>query len=703
MDQKLIETKARELNTFLINSGYTEIKIHEYTDVNSVVLYWKIRLTNPTTGKKEIRPMSYQEDHWALKEPNLTGKKPLYGLDRLKDSTAVFFVEGESCADALGNLGLIATTSGGSSSFSSTDFEPLRNKTVYLWADNDQPGIDFMNTVSNHLSEIGCQVFMLNIKELNLPNKGDVVDWLKLNPEPTGQTILTMPYWQELSNVGATCSEESIWEPPMSILEDYDNEPYPKDCLPPLIKAAVDEVHAFVQSPYAMLASSAISAISLASQAYFDVQRAEKLEGPCSCYFLTIAESGERKSTGEGFFTQSIKEFERDKAEEAKPFIKEYKAKLGAWEAKCAGTKDKIRQETKAGKDTGNYERKLSELMSEKPEQAKVPRLIYVDATPEALAFSLFSNWPSGGLVSAEGGQVFGSHGMGTGSVMRNLAMLNQLWDGNTLHVDRRTSESFSLVGGRLTISIQIQEAALLEFLTATGNLARGTGFLARFLLVWPTSTQGNRFFKEAPKNWPNLNSFNQRLTEILYMPCNIDQYGSLKPTRINFSLEAKDLWKAHHDSIEQMLRVGGELSDIKDVASKSADNAARLAALFEVFTNPSSLVISKKSLESAQAIAAWHLSQSVRFFGQFSLPDETHKMVQLDEWLIKYCAQNQISIINKSILMQRGPNFLRKKNLLDKTLKDLIAKNRVRLISRGKTQLVEVNPALLEASHVVA
>ena len=52
---------------------------------------------------------------------------------------------------------------------------------------------------------------------------------------------------------------------------------------------------------------------------------------------------------------------------------------------------------------------------------------------------------------------------------------------------------------------------------------------------------------------------------------------------------------------------------------------------------------------------------------------------------------------------MQRGPNSLRKKDLLDRTLKVLVAKNRVRLISRGKTQLVEVNPALLEASHVVA
>ncbi|WP_143032874.1 DUF3987 domain-containing protein, partial [Nitrosomonas eutropha] len=56
--------------------------------------------------------------------------------------------------------------------------------------------------------------------------------------------------------------------------------------------------------------------------------------------------------------------------------------------------------------------------------------LIYADATPEALANGLAKRWPSSGVVSAEAGIVFGSHGMGKDSVMRNLAMLNQLWDG---------------------------------------------------------------------------------------------------------------------------------------------------------------------------------------------------------------------------------------------------------------------------------
>jgi putative DNA primase/helicase len=88
------------------------------------------------------------------------------------------------------------------------------------------------------------------------------------------------------------------------------------------------------------------------------------------------------------------------------------------------------------------YAQRVKVREREKTEPPRVPRLLYSDVTPEALAWSLARGCPSGGVVSAEAETVFGSHGMGTDSVMRNLSMLNQLWDGSSLAVDRRTSES---------------------------------------------------------------------------------------------------------------------------------------------------------------------------------------------------------------------------------------------------------------------
>lgn len=82
-------------------------------------------------------------------------------------------------------------------------------------------------------------------------------------------------------------------------------------CLPEPIRAAVEEVAGFVKAPLPMVASSALAALSLAIQAHVDVSRAARLQGPAGLFLLTIADSGERKSTCDGFFTKPIRETSR--------------------------------------------------------------------------------------------------------------------------------------------------------------------------------------------------------------------------------------------------------------------------------------------------------------------------------------------------------------------------------------------------------
>lgn len=65
--------------------------------------------------------------------------------------------------------------------------------------------------------------------------------------------------------------------------------------------------------------------------------------------------------------------------------IKDHKAAMEAWEAKRGGIKEKNRQLSKAGKPAREQEDALRDLEHDKPEPPRVPRLIYGDATPEAL------------------------------------------------------------------------------------------------------------------------------------------------------------------------------------------------------------------------------------------------------------------------------------------------------------------------------
>ena len=234
---------------------------------------------------------------------------------------------------------------------------------------------------------------------------------------------------------------------------------------------------------------------------------------------------------------------------------------------------------------------------------------------------------------------------MGKDSIMRNLALLNVLWDGGTLSIGRRTSESFTVRGARLTVALQVQDATLRSFFDRSGGLARGTGFLARFLVAWPESTQGYRPFTDPPSSWPALAAFNARIAAILDQPAPIDDAGALTPTMLLFTADAKAAWVAFHDAIEGELRTGGELYDVRDVASKSADNAARLAALFQVFEGGGG-AINAESFESASRIAAWHLNEARRFFGELALPAELANAARLDTWLIEHCRRERTHIV---------------------------------------------------------
>lgn len=495
-------------------------------------------------------------------------------------------------------------------------------------------------------------------------------------------------------NAPAGDSEGNGWPDPHQLAAKMEPEPYPLDALPDTIRAAVEEVAGFVKAPAALVASSALAALSLACQAHIDAKRAEKLHGPVGLYLLTIADSGERKSTCDGFFTSAIRQYQEEQAEAMKPAIKEYQAAIAAWEAERDGILSAIKGAGKAGKATNTLKADLAELQRDKPEPPRVPRLILGDETPENLAWGLAKQWPSAGVLSSEAGVVFGSHGMGKDSAMRNLALLNVLWDGGAHSIGRRTSESFTVRGARLTMGLMVQEITLREYFSKSGGLARGTGFLARFLVAWPESTQGQRPFSEPPANWPHLAAFHRRIAAILNQPAPIDEDGALTPAMLSLAPDAKAAWVEYHDAIESELASGGELYDVRDVASKSADNAARLAALFQQFEHGMGGAIGLDSFERASRITAWHLSEARRFFGELALPAELADAARLDSWLIEHCRQERTHMIGKNHVRQHGP--LRDGARLDTAIRELAELDRLRLEKDGKRLTIHLNPALV-------
>lgn len=486
------------------------------------------------------------------------------------------------------------------------------------------------------------------------------------------------------------------WPEPEPLVKQVQESPYPLDALPVLMREAVQEVQGFTQAPLSMVAACALSAVSLAAQAHGDVERAPGLGGPCSLFSLVVADSGERKSSVDRYFTAPIRGYERKQEEEAKPLVKQYQADLDAWTAERTGLLDKIRHLAKEGKPTKELRDSLAGHEMQKPEAPRVPRLLYNDATPEKLTHSLAMVWPVAGVLSSEAGSVLGGHGMGKDSLLRYLSVFNQCWDGTDQTFDRKTSESFRVSGARLTVSLQIQQATLRDFFTKSGMLARGTGFLARFLFAWPGSTMGTRLWVDPPETWPRVGAYDLRLLNILHQEPTLTETYALDPPKLRLSVAAKRVWVGYYNHTEAMLAPAGDLYDIRDVAAKTADNAARIAALFHLFSGTPGQVIGEEHMAGAVRVAAWHLQEARRFLGELALPDDTAQAIALDAWLVGHCRRVKKDSVPKTHVMQHGPNSLRTAAKLDTVLAVLVESSRVRLAKDGTRNMVQVNPALL-------
>ena len=140
-----------------------------------------------TPNSKTFRQVSRNGTGWVFKAPPKPW--PLYNRVRLRDADAVVVVEGEKCVHALHDVGIVATTSPcGAGKAEYADWRPLAGKTVTLWPDKDQPGIHHMRQVAQRLRDLDPRprVLWLDPEALDLPEHGDVVDYLVKNSDLNG-------------------------------------------------------------------------------------------------------------------------------------------------------------------------------------------------------------------------------------------------------------------------------------------------------------------------------------------------------------------------------------------------------------------------------------------------------------------------------------------------------------------------------------
>ena len=463
----------------------------------------------------------------------------------------------------------------------------------------------------------------------------------------------------------------------------FNGSPFPVDAFPQIIRNAIYEVEQHTQAPQALIAASALGVISLACQNRIDVCRLNNLRGPVSLFLLTLAESGERKSTVDKLLMEPLYQLEENLFEKYTHDLTVWRNDEAIFNIEKKSLMSKLKSEIRRNKDHLATNEKLKVLLASHPKSPVRFKQIFNDATPAAIKDYLCGYWRSVGIMSDEAGTIF------NGYTLNEMPFINKMWDGAMFPVERKSEPEKLIRDARMTLSLMVQPNIFKGYIKRKGDMAKGIGFFARCLICQPGSTQGNRQITSPVVSTEYLPIFHQRLMKIVNE--SIARNNENDRLCLRFTVEAEKRWIAFSNNVEYEMGILGRLSNFKDYASKMAENMARIAALLHHF-NGDEGDISLLTVEAAVEISTWYVGEYVRLF---SKPQEfTLAISEADElywWINNYCIRLKASWITKNTVLQYGPNKFRNRSKANEVLNTLYSQNRILTEKKGKTVFIAI------------
>lgn len=428
-------------------------------------------------------------------------------------------------------------------------------------------------------------------------------------------------------------------------------EPYPVEALGTL-QPAVEAVQGMTLAPVAIPAASALAMASLAVQGFVDV---ETLAGPrpVSLYMLTVAQSGERKSSCDAPLMAALRDYEREQAKMQVNDVAVWQNDHALWK----GERERILQEAKKSKGEKRTaaQADLTALGKEPSAPPTTDRTV-TEPTFEGLTRKFAEGMPTLGIFSDEGGQFLGGFALSSDNRQKTLAGLNDLWQGNPIRRTRQGDGSFTLHDRRMAIHLMVQPGVARAFMA--DPMTADTGFLPRFLICEPPSTIGTRLQSGVRYDEAALSGFSARLKAILETPLPMDpETRELQPRLLPVASNARDLLAEFSDEVEKAQLPGGEYSHVTGYASKAAEQAARIAGVLTIWKDPNAKEVTKEVMEQAITLARFYLKEASRLSGAANLSGEIGRAEALRKWLREKWTKPEVTVRD---VLQRGPGSLR-------------------------------------------
>jgi hypothetical protein len=461
-------------------------------------------------------------------------------------------------------------------------------------------------------------------------------------------------------------------------------ERFPVEALGPVLSRAAAAISRKVQVPEAIAAQSVLAAAALGGQAHADVMLPYGQKRPLSLFFVTVAASGDRKSTADNEALWPIRKREKVLKEQFEAEHKEWSIAISAYNAE----KKKI-ENTKSY----DYEGRKAALAALGPEPAK-PLHPFLTA-PEPTIEGLVKAWATApaalGIFSAEGGQFIGGYGMSQDNRLRTAAGYSEIWDGHPIKRVRSIDGVSVLFGRRLSIHLMVQHDAAARFLA--DPLLRDQGLLSRVLVAAPDSIAGTRFYRDTLlEDDAAIRAYGARVLSILEAswPLADGSRNELEPRVLSITNEAAIAWRAFYNHIERQCGPDNDLRPIQDFAAKAAEHAARLAGVLTIVEDHYAAEIGIEAMRSALTLVDWYVAESIRLQQAARADPKLLVAQQLLDWL----RQRREDVVGFREIVQFGPSTVRTKSAAEETLSALAAHGwvaevsarprRIRLVREG-------------------
>lgn len=419
------------------------------------------------------------------------------------------------------------------------------------------------------------------------------------------------------------------------------------------VQALQEECQAAIEICFA----SAFMVLNHAAQALANV-KVEKRVSPLSCFFITVAESGERKTTVEAITLQITQEYQARLERQYTEDLAVYKREFFLYEAslkKIMLSKDSLEEKKQKAKEL------------EEPQKPRNPVMVTSNPTMQGLMRGFEEGYPSILLASSEGGQFIGGYAMRQENQLNTLTALSSFWDGSPIDQMKKEGRIYTLRGRRLAMNLGAQPSVFESFLR--GRFVKDQGFLSRCLVSVSKSLIDQR-----ETTLDAVSSMDSRFTLAahdrilsLYNRIQVSDDGlSLKTLTVE--QEGLSLLKAFYFYGHKRCGQDGAFFDIRSFVSKSVDHVLRIAATLMIYDAPERETIPAQYIRSAIEVVRFYMSEHLSLFSQAAPQDQN--VEKLLAWIHKRFKAGEE--LDRVYLLRSGPPRFRSKATLDPLLDQL-------------------------------